>query len=119
MSPQPMPPAKLREAIAEAMYPISAYDLAHACDALGMPPGPPGDEPMASKRRYVRNRLATLGSAELAEMARSVATEYGDSELATLIGPTGLRGVDGELKNLISLRMGTSRGSSCATRSTT
>jgi hypothetical protein len=38
---------------------------------------------------------------ELVEMARTVAYEYDDRELAALAGPAGLRGVDGELKNVI------------------
>ena len=33
-------PATLRDAIAETMWDrVSAHDLAHACDALGMPAG--------------------------------------------------------------------------------
>ncbi|MFP5364344.1 MAG: hypothetical protein ACLGI5_16615, partial [Thermoleophilia bacterium] len=97
-----LPPAKLREAIAETMWSyVSAYDLKHACDALGMPPGSSDLNPMDSKRRYVRDRLMTLPGAELAEMARLVAEEHGDSELASLVGPRGVHGVDGELKNLI------------------
>lgn len=80
---------------------VSALDLDHACDALGMPPGTPGLNPMDSKKRYVRDRLMRLPSAELADVARLAAEEYGDAELASLIGPRGVRGVHGELKNLV------------------
>jgi very-short-patch-repair endonuclease len=96
------PPAKLREAIAETMWEwVSSHDLAHACDAVGMPPGTPGLRPMDSKRRYVRDRLMSLSAVELADVARLVAEEYGDAELASLVGPRGVQGVHGELKNLI------------------
>lgn len=95
-------PAKLRDAIAETMWAcVSAHDLEHVCDALGMPPGPEGANPWDSKRRYVRNRLIALSSAEVGDMARAVAEQYEDAELAALIGPAGVHGVDGELKNLI------------------
>lgn len=95
-------PAKLRDAIAETMWGcVSAHDLDHVCDALGMPPGPEGANPWDSKRRYVRNRLIALSSGEVVDMARAVAEQYEDAELAALIGPAGVHGVDGELKNLI------------------
>jgi very-short-patch-repair endonuclease len=94
--------AKLREAIAEAMWAcVSAHDLHHACDALGMPEGPANANPWDSKRRYVRNRLLALSAAEVADMARAVAEQYDDAELAALVAPAGVHGVDGELKNLI------------------
>ena len=80
---------------------VSAHDLPPACDALGMPAGPADADPMMSKRRYVRNRLIGLASAALGDMARAVAEEYGDAELAALVAPPGVQGVDGELKNLI------------------
>lgn len=95
-------PAKLREAIAEAIWRcVSADDVPHVCDALGMPPGPEGANPWDSKRRYVRNRLIALSAGEVGDLARAVAEQYEDAELAALIGPAGVHGVDGELKNLI------------------
>ena len=102
MSVGPSAPARLREAIAETMWAcVSAHDLAHTCDALGMPGSGSFDDPWQSKRRYVRNRLMSLSGTELTDMVRLVAEEYGDQSLAALVGPTGLRGVDGELRNLI------------------
>lgn len=81
---------------------VSAHDLAHACDAVGMPPPVTADlRPMDSKRRYVRDRLLSLSAVELADVARLVAEEYDDAALAALAGPKGVHGVDGELKNLI------------------
>ena len=95
-------PAKLRDAIAEAIWHfVSADDVPHVCDAVGMPPGAEGANPWESKRRYVRNRLIGLPPARLADIARAVAEEYDDPDLVALISPAGLRGVDGELKNLI------------------
>jgi hypothetical protein len=100
-------PAKLREAIAETMWArVSADDLRHACDALGMPAGPVGANPWDSKRRYVRNRLLTLSPAEVADMARAIAEQYDDAELAGLVAPAGVHGVEGDLKNLIFAAQG-------------
>ena len=95
-------PAKLREAIAETLWEqVSAHDLARLCDALGMPAAPEEVRAWDSKRRYVRQRLMGLGAAELADMARAIAEQYDDPNLVALISPAELRGVEGELKNLI------------------
>jgi very-short-patch-repair endonuclease len=95
-------PAKLRDAIAETIWRcVSADDVAHACDALGMPAGPEGANPWDSKRRYVRNRLIGLTPAQAGDMARAVAEQYDDPDLSALITPVGIHGVDGELKNVI------------------
>lgn len=95
-------PAKLREAIAETLWAsVSANDLIHACDVLNMPAGPPDGDPWSSKRRYVRNRLISLPPAAIVDMARAVAEQYDNAELAQLLPQSGVRGVDGELKNLI------------------
>jgi very-short-patch-repair endonuclease len=102
LNPPLIAPAKLRDAIAETMWDcVSAHDLVHACDALGMPEGGADDDPWRSKRRYVRNRLMGLSPAELADMARMIAHEYDDLELAAIVAPAGVHGVEGELKNLI------------------
>lgn len=95
-------PAKLREAIAEAVWGhLSADDVPLFCDAAGMPAGPPDLDPWKSKRRYVRTRLIGLSGPELRKIAEAVIDQYDDQELAQLLAPTGVRGVDGELKNLI------------------
>lgn len=95
-------PAKLREVIAETLWEqVSAHDLPHLCDALGMPQAPSDVRAMDSKRRYVRQRLMALSAAELADMARAVAEQYDDPTLLALVSPAELRGVEGELKNLI------------------
>ena len=95
-------PAKLREAIAETIWRcVSADDVPHTCDALGMPPGPEGANPWDSKRRYVRNRLIALTPAQVGDIARAVAEQFDDPELSALIAPAGIRGIDGELQNLI------------------
>lgn len=92
---------ELRDAIVEALYPQSAYDLAGICVSLGLDP-PNGDDPMASKRRYVRTRLFGKSREELLDLAQRIVTDYGGDELKNLIASgSGLRGVDGELKNLI------------------
>lgn len=94
--------AKMRDVIAETMWSsVGADDLPHACDALGMPPARGGANPWDSKRRYVRSRLLTLTPAEVADMVRAVAEQYDDPELAALVVPVGLHGVDGDVKNLI------------------
>jgi hypothetical protein len=106
-------PAKLRDAIADAIWRfVSADDVPHICDAVGMPRGAEGANPWDSKRRYVRNRLIGLTPARLADIARAVAEEYDDPDLIALISPAGLRGVDGELKNLIFARSSACRDDS-------
>lgn len=92
----------LRTAIADALWTVSAYELADICVSFGLPPeSPDEDGPMSSKRSYVRRRLHTQSRDELLELARKVHEEYPTAELAPLIGSPGYRGVEGELKNLI------------------
>lgn len=95
--------ATLRDAIAEALWShLSANELAGVCESFGLPPQSPGeDDPMSSKRSYVRRRLLAATREELLELARKVHEEYPTTELALLVGSPGYRGVDGELKNLI------------------
>lgn len=100
---------KLRDAIAGALYPISAYDLAEVCDDLKMPPAAPHFEPMASKIRYVKGRISGLDLAELVSLARAVNVEYPEHEalvqvIAELDGAAG--GVPGQLKNIIFAAIG-------------
>jgi very-short-patch-repair endonuclease len=94
--------AELREAIAETVATqVSADDVPHACDVLCMPTGPEGGNPWSGKRRYVRNRLLALTEEELVETVRNTARQYGDPGLMRKVGPAGVLGVDGEMKNLI------------------
>jgi very-short-patch-repair endonuclease len=100
-------PAKLREAIAEAVWShISADDVPLFCHAVGMPPGAADLNPWSSKRRYVRTRLIGVSGTELQRVAAAVAEQYDDRELALLLAPAGVRGVDGELKNVIFATIG-------------
>jgi hypothetical protein len=93
--------AALRTAIIETLYPISAYELADACTALGLLPQRDGDDPMSSKRSYVSKRLYGQSLAELVELGERVAALYGDEHLAPVLSGIGPHGVDGELKQLI------------------
>ena len=94
-------PAKLREVIAETIWRcVSADDVPHTCDALGMPAGPEGANPWASKRRYVRNRLIGLTPARSATWpGRWPSSTTTPSSRRS--SPPGVHGVDGELKNPI------------------
>jgi hypothetical protein len=97
-------PNELRDEIAEVLWArVSANELDAVCDTLGFAPQPDGgDDPMASKRKYVRSRLwdrRTLG--DLAEMARRVDEEFGDERLRAALARMGPHGVEGELRNLI------------------
>ncbi|MET8944582.1 hypothetical protein ABZX30_13615 [Streptomyces sp. NPDC004542] len=94
-------PAALREAIAGALHVVKAYDLAAACEYLGLEPQKPGEDPFSSKRIYVRSRLQKKTLSELVDIARRVISEYGDDDLQALVSALGARGVDGEMKNLI------------------
>jgi hypothetical protein len=98
----------MRDAIAEALYPISAYQLADFCDDLDMPPAGPDDHPMSSKRAYVRVRLKTLDTDALLAMAHKVHDETHDEPLAAVLAEAEGRasGVAGELKNIIFATVG-------------
>jgi very-short-patch-repair endonuclease len=91
----------LRLAIIEALYPISAHELADACAALGLMPAREGEDPFSSKKRYISTRLHGRSLSELIDLGQRIAEDYGDDELARVLACTGPQGVDGELKNLI------------------
>lgn len=97
----PVTPSELRHAIAGAVSEVKAYELAAACEHLGLETQRDGEDPFRSKGMYVRARLQNLGLQELADLARRVVDEYGSQELRDVLGRLGVRGVDGELKNLI------------------
>jgi very-short-patch-repair endonuclease len=93
---------EVREAIGNALYGISAYDLEQVCDALKMPPQPEGGaDPFASKRSYVNRRLIGCSLEDLISFVGRIADEYGDEGLEKYLTGFGVTGVDGELKNLI------------------
>jgi very-short-patch-repair endonuclease len=96
-------PIRLHAAIVETLWAeVSAGSLEHVCDLLGMPAGPPHVRPMSSKRIYVRERLKGVGFAAMIGITQTIVAEYDDTPLLDeLLGPPGVRGVDGELKNLI------------------
>lgn len=89
-------------AIAEALYGVSAHHLADECVRLGLAPQSGGEDgPMAGKRSYVIRRLRDHSLEELLGVARRVNEDYETAALTHLIALAGVRGVDGELKNLI------------------
>ncbi len=92
----------LREEIADTLKQhIKSYDLAQVCVALGLDLQREDEDPHHSKAAYVRHRLHTRGMPELVDIARQIVDEFGGDELAKLVGRLGVRGVSGDLKNLI------------------
>jgi very-short-patch-repair endonuclease len=82
------------------------WELDGICESFGMPPM---TEPPAynSKRVAVQQRLARVALPEMREIARRVYDELHDEALGRMIGDTvGVRGVDGELRNLIFATVG-------------
>jgi len=104
-SPPPIAPQQLRDAIAEAIAALKAYEVPGFCeDALGLADQEAhGDDPMSSKRMYVRRRLAGLNRGELEQVAQRVVDEFGDAELGTVLEHFEQRagGVAGAAKNII------------------
>jgi hypothetical protein len=94
---------QIRDAIAEALWAVSANELADVCDELGMASVGPEIQPMASKRAYVRARLPGLKVTDLLSMARKVLAEVPNEELALVIAhaDNAQGGVPGELRNII------------------
>jgi hypothetical protein len=98
---RPIEAAALPAAIVDTLYGISAYELADACEALGLLPPRPGEDPMDSKRRYVSSRLHGRSLVELVELGERIAELYGGQRLAQVLAGVGPYGVDGDLKQLI------------------
>jgi very-short-patch-repair endonuclease len=93
---------ELREAIADTIATcLKAYEVADFCVSIGLEPAKEGENPMFSKKVYVRTKLVRVNKESLIALARSVAEELGDEALVKLIDGGGFRGVDGELKNII------------------
>lgn len=88
---------KLRDTIAEALYPTSAYDLAEVCDELGFPPAAADLDPMNSKRVYVKSRLKVLDDSAMLAVARRVLDEMPNEALAAIVAEAG--GIGSELAN--------------------
>jgi hypothetical protein len=80
---------KLRDTIAEVLYPTSAYELADVCDELGMPPAAPNVDPMSSKRTYVKSRLKGMDDSAMLAIARRVLNEMPDESLAAIVAEAG------------------------------
>lgn len=92
----------LRDAIAEALWRnVKAYDLAEFCVLLGLAPQRADEDPSYSKRVYANSRLLGLDLVGLTKIARKVDEQFGDQDLAKLLQQPGVRGVSGELRNLI------------------
>jgi len=91
----------LRDVIAEVLWgAYKDYELEAACDAFGLPERQDAWT-HNSKRIYVRNRLTGVRLPQMLDIARSILDEHPDPALAEMVAGTGLRGVDGEMKNLI------------------
>jgi very-short-patch-repair endonuclease len=102
----PVPtPMKIQDAIAEVIWErLSATRVAEYCEGLGL--GPPHDQydnPMASKRGYVRNHTKGMTVNELLTVGRKVLADFEDATLRALVeaAESGSGGVGGRLKNLI------------------
>ena len=77
----PIPPARLRALIVEALYPESAYKLPHVCVRFGLAGGT-GEEAFKSKRAYIEKRLSPLPLDRLLAVARAVEADSPSYELS-------------------------------------
>lgn len=92
----------LSDAIAGALYEVKAYNLEAECVRFGLTPkAPDEDDPMVSKFRYVQRRLSQVPWDDLVALGWRVNNDYETPTLTHLLNLTGLRGVEGQLKNLI------------------
>jgi hypothetical protein len=92
----------MTDAIAEALYPVSANELEDVCIGFGLDPlGENEPHPFSSKRSYVRRRLNRKPLSELVELGQQVNAEYETATLTHLLTLSGARGVSGELLNII------------------
>jgi hypothetical protein len=101
--PERLTPKVLREAIASALARISANELAEECVRFGLPPEAENEDgPWRGKWRYVERRIRHWKLPELLALGHEVAAVYEDNPVLNhLLGLDGLRGVRGEMKNLI------------------
>jgi hypothetical protein len=76
-----VPLETLRDAIADALWIVSAHDLPAVCERLGLRAGDVA-EAFRSKRKYVRLRLAGHKGDELLALARQILVEFNRPALA-------------------------------------
>jgi hypothetical protein len=113
-------PAALREAIANSIADnLKSYNVAAFCEAVGLAPQADGEEPFRSKRLYVLAKLQGLGMPQLVEVGLKVLDEWDDDDLQLLVDAVGIRGVQGDMKNLIFASDGPKPQIVSETRSTT
>lgn len=102
---QPVTVKRLQDAIAEVIWrDFSANDVADYCVTLGLPgPFDQYDDPMNSKRGYVRAHTKHLGVDDLVAVADKVLADHDDPDLRALLLAAQQRGggVSGAAKNLI------------------
>lgn len=96
-------PAALREAIAVSVRDhLKAQNVERFCvDELGLTPAGPNEDPFKSKQGYVDTRLQPLDTGRLLVIAQRVLQEWDDPVLESLLAQANMRGVHGEVKNLI------------------
>ena len=79
-----VPLETLRDAIADALWEVSANDLSAACERLGLRAGDVA-EAFKSKRKYVRLRIAGQQGDELLALARQILVEFDRPALADFL----------------------------------
>lgn len=95
-----MKPEALRSAIAESIARLKSHEVPDECVRLGLTPGD-DSEAFRSKFRYVMARLRPLYLPQLAEVARKFLDDHDAPELEDALSSFGVKGPDGEFKNLI------------------
>jgi very-short-patch-repair endonuclease len=91
----------LRDVIADVLAEAyKQYEIDAACDGFGIP-SRENAWTYNSKRVYVRNRLTGVHLPQMLEIARAIVDEHPDEQLIDMVACVGVRGVDGEMKNLI------------------
>lgn len=98
--PRDLKPEALRNAIASEVADLKSYNVPAECVRLGLAPGDEM-EAFAGKHRYVMERLRELDLPRLLDVAFRIIDEREAPELEEAIKALGVRGVDGEFKNLI------------------
>ena len=93
---------QVRDAIAEALYPVKSYDLPEVCRAFGLADGDT-DEAHGSKRSYVRVRIQDYSEDQLLELGSRVVERHYLSDLWGMLQVLGARrnGVRTPFRNLI------------------